>query len=53
MRRSRLALLAALLASAPAVWAPVVSAEVAVQAYPLPPGGGPHGVAVGADVIVW
>jgi len=53
MRRSRLALLAALLASAPAVWAPVVSAEVAVQAYPLPPGGGPHDVAVGADGIVW
>jgi virginiamycin B lyase len=30
-----------------------VSAEVAVQAYPLPAGGGPHDVAVGTDGIVW
>src|SRR5512144_564350 len=29
------------------------SADVAVQAYALPPGGGPHDVAVGTDGIVW
>jgi virginiamycin B lyase len=28
-------------------------AEVAIQAYALPPGGHPHDVAVGADGIVW
>ncbi len=48
MRRSLLALLAALLLVPPAA-----SAQVAVQAYALPPGGGPHDVAVGADGIVW
>src|SRR5262249_1355386 len=29
------------------------TAEIAVQVYALPPGGGPHDVAVGADGIVW
>jgi virginiamycin B lyase len=29
------------------------AAEYRVQAYPLPPGGGPHDVAVDADGIVW
>jgi virginiamycin B lyase len=48
MRRSLLVLLVTLLALPSAA-----SAEVAVQAYPLPPGGGPHDVAVGADGIVW
>ena len=28
-------------------------AEIAIQAYALPEGGGPHDVAVGADGIVW
>jgi virginiamycin B lyase len=32
---------------------PPAAAEVAVQAYPVPPGGRPHDVAVGADGIVW
>jgi virginiamycin B lyase len=36
------------------LWLPsVAAAEVAVQAYALPAGGGPHDVAVGADGIVW
>ena len=48
MRRGLLALIVTLLCLPfPA------SADVAVQAYPLPPGGGPHDVAVGADGIVW
>jgi virginiamycin B lyase len=36
-----------------AAWAWPASAEVAVQAYALPSGGGPHDVAVGTDGIVW
>ncbi|HEY7248863.1 MAG TPA: lyase [Methylomirabilota bacterium] len=36
-----------------AAWAWPAAAEVAVQAYALPPGGGPHDVAVGIDGIVW
>lgn len=48
MRRALLALLITLL------WSPsAASAEVTVQAYPLPAGGGPHDVAVGADGLVW
>jgi virginiamycin B lyase len=49
MRRSLLAITIAL------VFVPAVArAEVAVQAYTLPNGGGsPHDVAVGADGIVW
>ena len=48
MRRALLGLVITLL------WLPsTASAEVAVQAYPLPSGGGPHDVAVGADGIVW
>jgi len=48
MRRALIALLITLL------WSPLAaSAEVAVQAYPLPAGGGPHDVAVGADGLVW
>jgi len=48
MRRLLLALIVTLL------WLPsVAAAEVAVQAYSLPAGGGPHDVAVGADGIVW
>ena len=42
-----LALLAVLLLSAPA------AAQVTTQAFAVPPGGGPHDVAVGADGIVW
>src|SRR5229473_4132566 len=49
MHRSLLALVLALVMLAPAA-----RADIAVQAYPLPPGGGyPHDVAVGADGIVW
>ena len=48
MRRSLLALVITLLLLPPAA-----SAQVTVQAYPLPAGGGPHDVAVGADGIVW
>src|SRR5437867_12239426 len=48
MRRSLLAFVAALLVLAPAVWA-----DTTIKAYPLPAGGGPHDVAVGADGIVW
>ena len=49
MRRSLLAFGAALL-----LLTPVARAEVAIQAYALPSGGGyPHDVAVGADGIVW
>lgn len=48
MRRALIALLITLLWSTFAA-----SAEVAVQAYPLPAGGGPHDVAVGADGLVW
>jgi len=33
--------------------APAARADVAIQAYPLPRGGGAHDVAVGADGIVW
>jgi len=48
MRRALFALLITLL------WSPFAdSAEVAVQAYLLPAGGGPHDVAVGADGLVW
>ncbi len=48
MRRLLLALIVTLL------WLPsVAAAEVAVQAYSLPAGGGPHDVAVGADGIAW
>ena len=48
MRRLLLALIVTLL------WLPSgAAAEVAVQAYSLPAGGGPHDVAVGADGIVW
>ena len=48
MRRGLLALIVTLLClPSPA------AADVTVQAYPLPPGGGPHDVAVGADGIVW
>jgi len=48
MGRLLLALIVTLL------WLPsVAAAEVAVQAYLLPAGGGPHDVAVGADGIVW
>jgi virginiamycin B lyase len=35
------------------VIAPAAGAEVAIQSYDLPRGGGPHDVAVGADGIVW
>ncbi|HEX9820952.1 MAG TPA: lyase [Methylomirabilota bacterium] len=35
------------------VVAPAAGAEVAVQTYDLPRGGGPHDVAVGPDGIVW
>ena len=48
MRRALLALLVSLLSLPLAA-----AAEVTVKAYPLPPGGGPHDVAVGADGIVW
>ena len=48
MRRGLLALIVTLLCLPPAG-----AAEVAVQAYRLPAGGGPHDVAVGADGIVW
>src|SRR2546430_17352007 len=49
MHRSLLALVLALVMLPPAA-----RADVAVQAYPLPPGGGyPHDVAVGGDGTVW
>src|SRR5439155_419545 len=48
MRLTRLALVVVLLLLPPAA-----RAEVVVQAYELPKGGGPHDVAVGADGIVW
>jgi virginiamycin B lyase len=49
MHRSLLALVLALVMLAPAA-----RADIAVQAYPLPPGGGyPHDVAVGGDGAVW
>jgi virginiamycin B lyase len=48
MRRGLLALILTLLCLPPAA-----SAEIAVQAYPLPAGGCPHDVAVSADGIVW
>jgi len=48
MRCSLLAFVVALL-----VLPPAGRADVARQAYPLPAGGGPHDVAVGADGIVW
>ena len=49
MRRAPLALVAALL-----LMPSVAPADVAVQAYALPAGGGfPHDVAVGADGIAW
>src|SRR6266536_715298 len=48
MRRSLLAFVVALL-----VLPPAGRADVAVRSYPLPAGGGPHDVAVGADGIVW
>src|SRR5438309_2575367 len=49
MHRSLLALVLALVMLPPAA-----RADVAVQAYPLPPGGGyPHDVAVGGDGAVW
>jgi virginiamycin B lyase len=48
MRRSPLVLAVALL------WLPPAArAEVVTRAYPLPAGGAPHDVAVGADGIVW
>src|SRR5438034_333022 len=48
MRLTRLALVVVLLLLPPAA-----RAEVVVQAYELPKGGGPHDVAVGADGVVW
>jgi len=48
MRRVLLVTLLSLLTLPPAA-----PAQVALQAYALPPGGGPHDVAVGADGIVW
>jgi virginiamycin B lyase len=48
MRRVLLVILLSLLALPPAA-----SAQVALQAYALPPGGAPHDVAVGGDGIVW
>src|SRR2546425_4228060 len=49
MHRLLLALVLALVMLPPAA-----RADVAVQAYPLPPGGGyPHDVAVGGDGTVW
>src|SRR6266511_4158700 len=32
---------------------PAARGEIAIQAYALPTGGGPHDVAVGADGIAW
>src|SRR5438477_12573577 len=48
MRLTRLALVVVLLLLPSAA-----RAEVVVQAYELPKGGGPHDVAVGADGVVW
>src|SRR5438874_2632940 len=48
VRRTRPALVVVLLLLPPAA-----RAEVVVQAYELPKGGGPHDVAVGADGVVW
>ena len=53
MRHPLLTLAVTLRLLSPAAAVPVAAAEVAVQAYALPPGGGPHDVAVGADGIVW
>ena len=48
MRRSLIALVVAV------VLVPVAAGSgVAIQSYRLPPGGGPHDVAVGADGIAW
>ena len=48
MRRVLLVFVVALLLLPPAA-----RAEIAIQAYALPAGGGPHDVAVGPDGIVW
>jgi virginiamycin B lyase len=48
MRRSLVALVVALVVVPAAGWA-----EVAIQSYALPPGGGPHDVAVDAEGIAW
>ncbi len=44
--------LPALLVAA-ALWPAAARGEVTIRAYPVPPGGAPHDVAVGADGIVW
>lgn len=49
MRRCLVLLVAAALALLPAVG----SADVTIKSYPLPPGGGPHDVAVDAEGVVW